>query len=66
MGLLNLLATSGSTGATVDWSTLITASSFDGILNGISTVLPVVIPVALSIMGIGIVWSFVKRFVLGA
>ena len=66
MGLLNLLATGGTTAATVDWSTLITASSFDGILNGISTVLPVVIPVALSIMGIGIVWSFVKRFVLGA
>lgn len=66
MGLLNVLATGGTTAATVDWSTLITASSFDGILNGISTVLPVVIPVALSIMGIGIVWSFVKRFVLGA
>jgi len=66
MALLNLLASGGSTAATVDWSTLITASSFDGILNGISTVLPVVIPVALSIMGIGIVWSFVKRFVLGA
>lgn len=66
MALLNLLATGGTTAATVDWSTLITASSFDGILNGISTVLPVVIPVALSIMGIGIVWSFVKRFVLGA
>ena len=64
--LYNLLATGGTTAATVDWSTLITASSFDGILNGISTVLPVVIPVALSIMGIGIVWSFVKRFVLGA
>ena len=64
--LANLLATGGTTAATVDWSTLITASSFDGILNGISTVLPVVIPVALSIMGIGIVWSFVKRFVLGA
>lgn len=66
MALLNLLATGGTNAATVDWSTLITASSFDGILNGISTVLPVVIPVALSIMGIGIVWSFVKRFVLGA
>ena len=66
MALLNLLASGGTTAATVDWSTLITASSFDGILNGISTVLPVVIPVALSIMGIGIVWSFVKRFVLGA
>lgn len=66
MALLNFLATGGTTAATVDWSTLITASSFDGILNGISTVLPVVIPVALSIMGIGIVWSFVKRFVLGA
>lgn len=63
MALLNLLATGGTTASTVDWSTLITSASFNGIIDGINDVLPVVIPVALTIMGIGIVWRFVKRFV---
>ena len=52
-----------TTASTVDWTQLITATSFNGIVDGINDVLPVVIPVALTIMGIGIVWRFVKRFV---
>ena len=56
----NLVATTAST---VDWTQLITSTSFNGIIDGINDVLPVVIPVALTIMGIGIVWRFVKRFV---
>ena len=52
-----------TTASTVDWTQLITATSFNGIIDGINDVLPVVIPVALTIMGIGIVWRFVKRFV---
>ena len=66
MLLGSLLATGGTTATTVDWTSLITNTSFNGILGGINDVLPVVIPVALSIMGIGIVWGFVKRFILGA
>lgn len=61
--MLNLLLTGGSTAATVDWSTLITATSFDGIINGVTTTLPVVIPVALTLMGIPIVWNFVRRMI---
>lgn len=52
-----------STASTVDWSTLITATSFNGIIDGINDVLPVVIPVAITIIGIGIVWRFVKKMI---
>ena len=52
-----------TTASTVDWTQLITQTSFNGIIDGINDVLPVVIPVSLTIMGIGIVWRFVKRFV---
>lgn len=61
--MLNLLLTGGSTTASVDWSTLITSTSFDGIISGVTTTLPVVIPVALTLMGIPIVWSFVRRMI---
>ncbi len=64
--LNNLLVALEGTGASVDWSTLITSNSFSGIIDGINDVLPVVIPVAFTIMSIGIVWGFVKRFILGA
>lgn len=60
--LLNSLIAS-ATASTIDWSTLITASSFNGIIDGINDVLPVVIPVAITIIGIGIVWRFVKKMI---
>lgn len=55
-----------ATASSVDWNSLITSTSFNGIIDGINDVLPVVIPVAITIMGIGIVWGFCKRFILGA
>lgn len=63
--LLNMLATGGTTAPTIDWSTIITSSSFDGLLSGITTVLPVVVPVALVIAGIPIVWKLIKRMMRG-
>lgn len=60
--LLNSLIAS-ATASTIDWSTLITATSFNGIIDGINDVLPVVIPVAITIIGIGIVWRFVKKMI---
>lgn len=65
--LLQALANvaSGTTASTVDWSTLITASSFNGIITGINDVLPVVIPVSLTIGGVVLVWRFVKGFIFG-
>ena len=63
--LLNLIATSGSTAPTIDWSSIITADSFSGMLTGVTTVLTVVVPVALVVAGIPVVWKLVKRFMRG-
>lgn len=65
LNLLGAVATGGTTASAVDWSTLITASSFNGIIDGINDVLPVVIPVSLTIGGVVLVWRFVKGFIFG-
>lgn len=62
--LLNGLVASAAS-SSIDWSTLITASSFNGIIDGINDVLPVVIPVSLTIAGVVLVWRFVKGFIFG-
>lgn len=61
MAFLPLLTTSST--ATVDWSSLIQADSFNGIISGVTTALPIVIPVAITLMGIPIVWNFVRRMI---
>lgn len=60
-----MLLTGGATTSAIDWSTIITSSSFDGMLDGIGDVLPVVVPVALTIVGIPVVWKLTKRFIKG-
>lgn len=65
LNLLGAVATGGTTASSVDWSTLITPSSFNGIIDGINDVLPVVIPVSLTIGGVVLVWRFVKGFIFG-
>ena len=49
--------------ATVDWSSLIDASTFNGIISGVTTALPIVIPVCVTLMGIPIVWGFIRKMV---
>lgn len=61
----NFVLTGGSTAPSIDWSTIITSDSFNGLLSGISTVLPIVVPVALVIAGVPIVWKIVKRMMRG-
>lgn len=62
----NLMLTGGTTTApSIDWSTIINSSSFEGLLSGITTVLPVVVPIALVIAGIPIVWKLIKRMMRG-
>lgn len=61
MAFLPLLTTAST--ASVDWSSLIKADSFNGIISGITTALPIVIPVAITLMGIPIVWNFVRRMI---
>lgn len=60
--LANAVATTPST-ATVDWSSLIDASSFNGIISGVTTALPIVIPVCITLMGIPIVWGFIRKMI---
>ena len=65
---LNSMILTGSETVTtsgIDWSSVITSSSFDGMLDGISTVLPVVVPVGLTITGIFVVWRLVKKMAKG-
>lgn len=63
--LQGLLLTGESTAPTINWGSIITADSFTPMLNGITTVLPVVVPVGLTIAGIFVVWRVVKRMVKG-
>ena len=66
--MLNALAglvLEGASAGTINWGNIITSSSFDGMLNGISTVLPVVVPVGLTILGIGVVWRVTKKMAKG-
>ena len=50
--LFPVLSGGGATIATVDWSSLIDASTFNGIISGVTTALPIVIPVCVTLMGI--------------
>jgi len=52
-----------ATTQTVDWTGLINAGSFNGIIDGVTDALPVVIPVAITLMGIPIVWGFIRKMV---
>ena len=58
-----LVASGTPTIATVDWSSLIDASTFNGIISGVTTALPIVIPVCVTLMGIPIVWGFIRKMV---
>lgn len=63
--LQGLALTGETTTSTINWGNIITADSFQPMLDGISTVLPVVIPVGLTITGLFVVWRVVKKMVKG-
>jgi len=46
----------------MDWS----AIDLSGITDGVTSALPVIIPVAIGIIGIGVVWKVIKKFVKSA
>lgn len=60
--ILTGLVASASTPVAVDWSSIINANSFDGMMTGINSALPIVVPVGLTILGLGIVWKLIKKF----
>ena len=63
LDILGGFVASAPTTATVDWSSLIDASTFNGIISGVTTALPIVIPVVVTLMGIPIVWGFIRKMV---
>lgn len=60
--LANLVLEGGATNS-INWGSLITADSFDGIISGVTTALPVVLPVMFTLMSIPIVIGFVRKSV---
>lgn len=65
MAILNALAglvAEGTTPVALNWSNIINANSFDGMMTGINSALPIVVPVGLTVVGLGIVWKLIKKF----
>ena len=63
MGILTTLVGTSPTVSTVDWSTLINASSFNGLIDGVTSALPAVIPTAITLMSIPFVWGMIRKMV---
>ena len=59
---LNGLAATSTDPVSLNWGNIINANSFDGMMNGINSALPIVVPVGLTILGLGIVWKLIKKF----
>lgn len=55
-----------STMPTVDWSTIITANSFAPLVNGIISLLPVVVSVSIPLIVIRKGWDFLKGNIYSA
>jgi len=56
MGILNSLV---ATSTAYDWSSI----DLSGITDGVNSALPVLIPVAVGLMAIPIVWGFIRKMV---
>ena len=59
---LNGLIATSTDPVSLNWGNIINANSFDGMMNGINSALPIVVPVGLTILGLGIVWKLIKKF----
>lgn len=57
--LLVPVLTGGTTTTGFDWSSI----DLSGITNGVQSALPVVIPVAVGLMSIPIIWGFIRKMV---
>lgn len=64
MAILNALSglVASSDPVALNWSNIINANSFDGMMSGINSALPIVVPVGLTVVGLGIVWKLIKKF----
>ena len=46
----------------INWSNIVNSNSFDGMMTGINSALPIVVPVGLTVLGIGVIWKLIKKF----
>lgn len=60
--ILSSLVATSTDPVSLNWANIINANSFDGMMNGINSALPIVVPVGLTILGLGIVWKLIKKF----
>lgn len=58
MPLFTMLATAGSGATGIDWSTVVSASTFQPLIDGIISIVPVVIAVCVPLLVIRKGWSF--------
>lgn len=62
LDFLSSIVATASDPVALDWGNIINANSFDGMMNGINSALPIVVPVGLTILGLGVVWKLIKKF----
>lgn len=62
LDILSSIVATASDPVSLNWGNIINANSFDGMMNGINSALPIVVPVGLTILGLGIVWKLIKKF----
>ena len=63
LNALGYLVGTGATTATVDWSQLIDASTFNGLITGVTSALPIIIPVSVTLMSIPFVWNMIRKMI---
>lgn len=59
----DLIAT--ASGVSIDWSNLITADTFAPLISGITTVLPIVLPIGIAIASVPVIIKLVKKNMRG-
>lgn len=61
--LYELVAT--ASGVVIDWSNIVTADTFAPLISGITTVLPIVLPIGFGIAAVPIIIKMVKKNMKG-
>lgn len=64
--LSGVVASGGTTGAAFDWSTVITSTTFQPLVDGIASLVPIAIGVAIPLMVINKGWNWIRGVVYSA
>lgn len=61
-----VLSGGGTTGITFDWSNIITSTTFQPLVDGIATLVPIAVGVAIPLMVINKGWNWIRGVVYSA